>query len=71
LAQLAGAGIVGQVAGGRYPSTRQNKRGKRREREGERKGLEFQLNFLKISNRNLKNFEHASCREFENLQLLF
>jgi hypothetical protein len=36
---------------------------------GERKGLGFILNFLKILNRNLKNFEHRSCREFENLQL--
>jgi hypothetical protein len=49
----------------------QSRGGERRQREGERKGLGFKLNFLKISNQNLKNFEHKSCREFENLQLLF
>jgi hypothetical protein len=69
--QLAGAGIVGQVAGGRCPSTGQNRGGERREREREREGPGFKLNFIKILNRNLKNFEHESCREFENLQLLF
>jgi hypothetical protein len=31
----------------------------------------FRLNFLKVLKRNLKNFEHKSCREFKNLQLLF
>jgi hypothetical protein len=45
----------------------QSRGGERREREGERKGPGFKLNFLKISNRNLKNFEHESCREFENI----
>jgi hypothetical protein len=64
------AGIVDQVAGGCCPLMGQNREGERREREGERKGLGFKLNFLKISNRNLKNFEHESCRKFENLQLL-
>jgi hypothetical protein len=49
----------------------QSRGGERREREGGRKGLGFKLNFLKLSNRNLKNFEHESCREFKNLQLLF
>jgi hypothetical protein len=49
----------------------QNRGEERREREGERKGLGFKLNFLKILSRKLKNFEHKSCREFENLQLLF
>jgi hypothetical protein len=42
-----------------------------RKREEKREGPEFKLNFLKILNRNLKNFEHKSCWEFENLQLLF
>jgi hypothetical protein len=36
---------------------------------GERKGPGFKLNFLKILNKNLKNFEHKSCREFEKIQL--
>jgi hypothetical protein len=45
----------------------QSKGGERREREGERKEPELKLNFLKISNRNFKNFEHESCRKFENL----
>jgi hypothetical protein len=40
-------------------------------REGEREGSGFKLNFLKIPSRNLKNFEHKSCRKFENVQLLF
>jgi hypothetical protein len=39
--------------------------------EGEREGLGFKLNFIKISNRKLKNFENESCREFENIQLFF
>jgi hypothetical protein len=43
----------------------------RREREREREGIGFKLNFLKILHRNLKNFKHENCREFENLQLLF
>jgi hypothetical protein len=43
----------------------QNRGGKRREREGEGKGPRSKLNFLKISNKNLKNFKHESCREFE------
>jgi hypothetical protein len=63
LARLVGAGIVGQVAGGRCPSRGEKKR--------EREGPGFKLKFLKISNRNLKNSKHESCREFENLQLLF
>jgi hypothetical protein len=45
--------------------------GRGEKREGEREGPKFKLNFLKISNRNLKNFKHKSYREFENLQLLF
>jgi hypothetical protein len=49
----------------------QSRGGERREREGERKGSGFKLNFLKISNRNFKNFECESCREFENLRLSF
>jgi hypothetical protein len=32
--------------------------GERRERVAERKGSGFKLNFLKVSNINLKNFEH-------------
>jgi hypothetical protein len=44
LAQLAGAGSVGQVAGSRCPSTGQNRGGERRERE--REGSGFKLNFL-------------------------
>jgi hypothetical protein len=48
----------------------QNRGGERREREGERK-KPGKLNFLKISNRNLKNFKHENCREFKNLQFLF
>jgi hypothetical protein len=58
------------VAGGRCPSAGQNKGGESEER-GEREGPGFKLNFLKISNRNMKNFKYKSCREFENLQLLF
>jgi hypothetical protein len=46
-----------------------NKGGERR--EGEREGPGFKLNFLKISNRDLKNFKQESCKEYENLQLLF
>jgi hypothetical protein len=45
----------------------QSRGGERREREGERKGPGLKLNFLKISNRNLKNFKHESCRKFKNL----
>jgi hypothetical protein len=45
--------------------------GRGEKREGGREGPEFKLNFCKISNRNLKNSKHESCREFENLQLLF
>jgi hypothetical protein len=41
----------------------------REERGGDRKESEYKLNFLKILNRNLKNFEHESCRKFENLRL--
>jgi hypothetical protein len=65
--RLARAGINGQVAGGRCPSTGQNRGGKRREREGSG----FKLNFHKILSINLKNFEHESWSEIENLQLLF
>jgi hypothetical protein len=43
--------------------------GRGEKREGEREELGFKLNFLKISNRNLKNSKHKSCREFENLQI--
>jgi hypothetical protein len=68
LARLVEAGIISQVAGGRCPSTGQNRGGERRER-GRGIKAEIQINFLKISSRNLKNFEHESCREFENLQL--
>jgi hypothetical protein len=45
--------------------------GRGEKREGWREWPGFKLNFLKISNRNLKNFEHKIFREFENLQLLF
>jgi hypothetical protein len=69
LARLAGAGMPCRVAVilCRPESSRG---GERREREEERKGPGIKLNFLKISNRNLKNFEHESFREF-HLQLLF
>jgi hypothetical protein len=36
-----------------------------------REGPGFKLNFLKILNRNLKNFKLESCKEFENLRLSF
>jgi hypothetical protein len=45
--------------------------GEKRETKGERKGPGFKLNFHKISNINMKNFEQKSCREFENLLLSF
>jgi hypothetical protein len=38
--------IISKVAGGRCPSMGQNRGGERREREGERKGSRFKLNFL-------------------------
>jgi hypothetical protein len=68
---LQPAGIAGQEASGRCPSVGQNRGGEIRETEGERKGPVFKLIFLKILNKKSKNFEHKSCREFENLQLLF
>jgi hypothetical protein len=49
----------------------QSRGGERREREEERKGSEFKLNFLKISNQHLKNFKYESYRELENLQIWF
>jgi hypothetical protein len=61
LARLAGVGIIDQVADGHCLSTGQNKGGERKER-GEREGLGFKLNFLKILNKNMKNFKHESCR---------
>jgi hypothetical protein len=45
--------------------------GRGEKREGEREESGFKLNFYKILSRNLKNFKYKSCREFENLQLLF
>jgi hypothetical protein len=45
--------------------------GRGEKREGEREGLGFKLNFLKIPKSNMKNFEYKSCREFKNLQPLF
>jgi hypothetical protein len=53
LARHAGARIIGQVAGSHCPLMGQNRGGERRER-GEREGVEFKLNFLKISNGNIK-----------------
>jgi hypothetical protein len=70
LARLAGVGMPRRVAVHLY-WPEQSRGRERRKREGERKGLGFKLNFLKLSNRNLKNFEHESCRKFENLQQLF
>jgi hypothetical protein len=70
LAQLVGVGMFHRQA---VPLCwlEQSRGGARREREGGRKGPGFKLNFFKILNRNLKNFDHKSCREFENLRLLF
>jgi hypothetical protein len=59
--------------GGRRPlplDRTEQGRGEKRAREREKRP-EFKLNFLTISNRNLKNYKQESCREFENLQLLF
>jgi hypothetical protein len=67
-----------QGLSGRYPlaqlAGRYRRLGRRRplpldeiEQGRERYGQRFRLNFLKILNRNIKSFEHDSCREFENL----
>jgi hypothetical protein len=66
-------GLPGQASLARLPAAaapRRNRGGDRNER-GEREGLVSKLNFLKILNRNMKNFDNKSCIEFENLQVLF
>jgi hypothetical protein len=71
-----GSGPIGALSfsearRGRHLPLDGTEHGRGEKREGVREGSGFKLNFLKISNRNLKNFEHESSREFENLQLLF